>query len=276
MVRNHQKTPKLKPLLEDVPPGFYVDAAWLVARKIDRKSIHDYAKRGWLESVVRGLYRRPFTSAEDPGSRTSWVIPVLSMQWLMHYDVHVGGKTALAVRGHTHYLNLGERETIFLYGSDIPTWLKRLPTRHVFKTRTRALFGGDTAGIEKLSNRNGFTDSRWPLTVSSPERAVLELINELPNKETFDTVDTLFQGLANLRPKRLHELLMLCNSIKVKRLFFVFADRHNHAWRKHLDTGAYNLGSGPRGLIKGGRMHPVYRIAVPEAYVSTEGVDDGP
>ena len=64
--------------------------------------------------------------------------------------------------------------------------------------------------------------------------------------------------------------------IKVKRLFFVFADRHQHAWRKHLDPQAYDLGSGPRALVEDGRIHPVYRIYVPQDYVPDSGDDDGP
>ena len=52
--------------------------------------------------------------------------------------------------------------------------------------------------------------------------------------------------------------------MKVKRLFFVFADRHQHAWRKHLDSSGIDFGSGPRALVKGGRIHPTYRIYVPE------------
>jgi len=282
MVKNHHKLEKLKPLLNEVPPGFLVDAAWLVARKIDRKSIHNYAKRGWLESVVRGLYRRPFLSGANEEASVSWTIPVLSMQRLMKYDLHVGGKTALNVHGYAHYLNLADRETVYLYGENIPTWLKRLPTSHVFVTRTRGLFGDHNAhlGVEETTNiadaKLGY--SHWSLTLSTPERAILELINELPQKETFDSVDTIFQGLTNLRPKRLDALLSCCKSIKVKRLFFVFADRHQHAWRKHLDPQTYDLGSGPRALVKDGRIHPVYRIAVPKDYAPTtdHGDDDGP
>ncbi|MDE0047059.1 MAG: AbiEi antitoxin N-terminal domain-containing protein, partial [bacterium] len=51
---NHQRTSRLKPLLDAVPPGFMVDTPWLRARGIDSKSIHDYVARGWLERVVRG------------------------------------------------------------------------------------------------------------------------------------------------------------------------------------------------------------------------------
>ena len=59
MVMNQQKTPRLKPLLDRVPPGFMVDTPWLRGQGIDPKSIHDYVARGWLKRVLRGVYRRP-------------------------------------------------------------------------------------------------------------------------------------------------------------------------------------------------------------------------
>ena len=61
MVMSRQRTPRLKPLLDTVPPGFMVDTPWLRAQGIDPKSIHDYVARGWLERLVRGVYRRPAT-----------------------------------------------------------------------------------------------------------------------------------------------------------------------------------------------------------------------
>jgi len=38
----------------------------------------------------------------------------------------------------------------------------------------------------------------WPLTLSSPERAVLELMDELPKRESFHQVDMLMEGLTSL------------------------------------------------------------------------------
>ena len=70
-----------------------------------------------------------------------------------------------------------------------------------------------------------------------------------------------------LRPELLMKLLQACRSVKVKRLFFVFADHHPHAWRQYLDTSHIGLGSGPRALIDGGKLHPVYRIAVAASHL---------
>ena len=53
-------------------------------------------------------------------------------------------------------------------------------------------------------------------------------------------------------------------------LFFVFADRHDHPWRKRIDPQAFDLGSGDRALVRGGKIHPSYRIMVPEDFVKPE------
>ena len=62
----------------------------------------------------------------------------------------------------------------------------------------------------------------WKLVLSTPELALLELLDELPAHETFHQVDMLMQGLTNLSPRRLKKLLLDCKSVKVKRLFFFF------------------------------------------------------
>ena len=55
---HQQRQERLKPLLDDLPPGYVADAAWLTARGIDRKSILQYERRGWLEKLARGVYSR--------------------------------------------------------------------------------------------------------------------------------------------------------------------------------------------------------------------------
>jgi hypothetical protein len=102
------------------------------------------------------------------------------------------------------------------------------------------------------------------LALSTPERALLELLDELPERETFHQVDKLLEGLANLSPRRLQKLLNDCHSVKVKRLFFFFADRHGHAWLKKLERARIDLGKGKRMLVRGGKLDPTYEITVPE------------
>ena len=110
------------------------------------------------------------------------------------------------------------------------------------------------------------TQDRYPLTVSTLERALLELLDQLPDHESFHQVDVLFEGLNNLSPRRMQGLLESCRSIKVKRLFFFFADRHPHSWTDRLDRGRIDLGKGKRQLVPAGRYVSAYAITVPEDF----------
>ena len=271
MVMNQQKTPRLKPLMDRVPPGFMVDTPWLRGRGIDPKSIHDYVARGWLKRVIRGVYRRPLPEGAQGADETSWEISLLSLQWIMKYAVHLGGESALDMAGYAHYLSLGGRSRVQFYG-EVPSWLKRLPMQTEIVMRRRTLFGDDPVGIDEAGLETGSIGAsvevwRWPIKASSPERAILEALNELPHRASFESLDKIFEGLVSLRPKQLKALLSACRSVKVRRPFLVFADRHDHGWRKYLDTSKIDLGSGPRALVEGGKLHPTYRIYVPEAFV---------
>ncbi|PQA86324.1 type IV toxin-antitoxin system AbiEi family antitoxin [Hyphococcus luteus] len=276
-----QRQERLKPLLDDLPPGYVADAAWLVGRGIDRKSILQYEQRGWLEKLARGVYSRPDTH-RDVSAASDWRRLVLSLQRVMGYEVHVGGRTALSLHGFEHYLSLGaEAVPIYLYGN-VPSWLARLPNADRFETRTLSLFGGSKTGVDGVDDEKQSSPPQRRLNdlmVSTPERAILELLNELPADESFHNADMLFEGLVNLRPRLLEALLKECRSVKTKRLFFVFADQHDHTWRQHLDPDDFDLGSGPRALVEGGRLHPRYDITVPPELIGdmqNPEPEDGP
>lgn len=210
-------------------------------------------------------------------------MPLISIQSIMGYGVHLGGLSALEFHGYSHYLRPGGDPGIYLYG-EVPPWFGRLPVKTQFIVQSRSLFGNDTTGIEneddelaaETDNDSGPTVSpwRWPIKISSPERAILEALHGLRSEAGFDNLNMIFQGLTTLRPGNLASLLRLCRSVKVKRLFFVFAERHSHSWLKYLDKSAVDFGSGPRALVKGGKLHPIYRIYVTEELLpSSESIE---
>jgi hypothetical protein len=272
---NGRNDQKLKSLLQAVPPGFLVDSRWLVARQFSRSSVHDYVRRGWLQHVAHGLYRRPLQAESIPGQDApDWQVLVLSLQRVMNYPVHVGGMTALRQRGYAHYLRLSGSEPVFLYGERIPSWIDKVSANARFMCRRLKLFSGSALGIDDDGSEDQKKSSaapwwNWPLRASSPERAILEALDELPDHESFHALDVTFESLTTLRPRKLAALLTECKSVKVKRLFFVFADRHAHAWRKQVQPDAFNLGKGDRALVQGGKLHPRYRITVPPEYAAS-------
>jgi Transcriptional regulator, AbiEi antitoxin, Type IV TA system/Transcriptional regulator, AbiEi antitoxin N-terminal domain len=251
---------KLNRLERDLPEGLIVDAAWLTARGYSPSLRNQYVASGWLEKPAHTVYRRP-------RGTIGWEAVIISLQMLMHERLVVGGRTALELQGYSHYLAKAFSE-IHLYGPKRPpAWLDvlKLDTRFVAHNSAR-LFperAGDFPSPDDTVSLP-WGQWKWPLVVSCPERAVLELLDELPARETFHQVDKLFEGLTALSPRRLQPLLESCRSVKVKRLFFFFADRHGHAWLKRLDKSAINLGSGKRKLVDGGKLDPTYQITVPE------------
>ena len=271
-----QTEDKLKNTLEALPQGFFVDSAWLEAHNVSRFLTQKYVKRGWLERVHRGVFRRPAPNSSKSNT-LDWKTCLLSMQHIMDYKLHVGGISALALQGHSHYLRLGNQESVWVYGDDVPNWLSKLPLNAKLETRSLSLFSEPDLGLnDQDDQRNPASASLpwdWILTISTPERAILEALDELPDHESFHNLDMVFESLANLRPRRLTKLLKSCKKIKVTRLFFVFADRHDHSWRKRLDPQEFNLGTGDRALVNGGKIHPRYRIMVPEEFVKAEAGD---
>ena len=92
---------------------------------------------------------------------------------------------------------------------------------------------------------------------------IVELCDEPPSAALIYEVDALMQGLTTLRPRLLGTLLGQCRSIKAKRLFLALAERHHHAWWDHLHPDRFDLGSGKRVLVQGGRLRPTYQITLP-------------
>lgn len=267
------RSDKLKTILEAVPAGFVVDAPWLEKQGVSRFLTRKYIESGWLERVERGVFRRP---APQPVA-LDWQTCLLSLQHIMNYPVHAGGSTALGLHGYSHYLPLGMSPPVWLYGSVIPSWLARIELDAPLVSRGLGLFSDPGLGLTMSKSGHAHVlPWGWALRISTPERAILEALDELPDHESFHNLDMVFQGLATLSPRRLSALLKCCRKIKVRRLFFVYADRHKHAWLERLNPDEFDLGTGDRALVKGGRIHPRYRIMVPSGFVPTIGEADGP
>jgi hypothetical protein len=271
-----QKHKTLNRLEDELPEGLVVDSAWLRKKGYSRQLQNHYVATGRLEQPVRGVFRRPY-------GELSWQQAVISLQTLLLKNpLTVGGLTALELQGYAHFLSQHQTK-VHLYGpAKPPAWLSKLTlgVRFVYhnseklfrnnpvKLGTTSL-NWDVAKNALAGGDGSFTMQPWgqwdwPLTLSTAERAVFELLDELPARETFDHVDNLFGGLSNLRPDRLKKLLHDCKNVKVKRLFFFFADRHKHAWLNLLDKKEFDLGKGKRLLVKGGKLDPTYQITVPE------------
>lgn len=275
-----RKNEKLNQLQRTLPEGLMVDAAWLEDLGVSKSLRAKYLKSGWLERVARGLYQRPpgrLTFAR-PSDGVEWQRVVISLQDLMGQRIHIGGRSALELTGFSHYLPAAGMREVHLFSQvdPFPTWMNAVRVNTKWVTHlTLRLFGLEEQMVDGRMVRVGPVSSAsftfqhwghagWPLKLSTPERAALELVDQLPDRESFEQVDEMFGGLVSLSPRRMQHLLEACRSIKAKRLFMFYAERHNHAWFKKLDRSRIDLGAGKRAIADGGRYDPNYQITVPE------------
>jgi len=106
----------------------------------------------------------------------------------------------------------------------------------------------------------------FTVKISGPERAMLECLHLAP--KVFDFLDCyeVMEGLANLRPDLVTEMLQSCRSIKAKRLFLYLAEKAQHRWLDYVDRSAVDLGKGDRSVAAPGGVYVSrYKLVVPEA-----------
>lgn len=267
---SEQNGSKLNRLLRELGDADLASARWLRAQGYSSSLLARYVRSGWLVAPARGVYTNPRASLR-------WAGVVQSLQHREGLNLHVGGRFALAWRGHEHYLRLGSADVVTLYGPGrLPGWVAKLPIperllhcgRGPFPTTSMQFV--NEADDERLFE-NGLeleVDSN-PLgagiVMSSNERAILELCDEPPGTAQILEADAVMQGLSGLRPDQVSRLLQRCRSVKAKRLFLALAERHQHSWLARVSLESVDLGSGKRVLAPGGRLHPKYQITLPGA-----------
>ena len=92
----------------------------------------------------------------------------------------------------------------------------------------------------------------------------MECLYLAPKKQSLLEAYELMEGLNNLRPKLVQELLESCTSVKVKRLFLYLADKAKHDWLNYINLDTVDLGTGKRSVVSHGSYVDKYQITVPK------------
>lgn len=250
MTTNSDK--KLMNLLSNHIPGTVLLASWLEKKGISRDLQQYYLKSGWLESYGFGAFKRP-------NENIQWTGALNSIQRQTDLSVHIGGLTSIALQGLSHYVRL-EKEPLYLFS---PQYVK-LPRWFLNQEWSKQIIHVKTKFLPANSALFDYSQDGMKLQISSTERAILECLYQTPDR--FDMVECyqILEGLANLRPKILQELLENCSSIKVKRLFLYMASKANHQWLDFVDQTKIELGTGDRVIVKGGVYISKYKISIPK------------
>jgi hypothetical protein len=247
-------TSKINRLISQWPRGTVGAASYLNKLGFGHDLLVKYKKSGWTQSFGRGAYILYGDKVEWPGA-------VYALQTHLGLNVHPGGKTALELKGYAHYLPTGKGK-LFLYGKQgqvLPNWFKgeRLGV-DIVMIRTNLFPEGSQEGLSEFNER-GFA-----VEISSPERAAMEMLHLVPGKIGFEEAFLVMENLVSLRPEVVQRLLVMCRSIKVKRLFMYMAEKQEHSWALELDLSRMDLGKGKRMIIPNGKYDRKYRITVPK------------
>ncbi|MBU0489370.1 MAG: type IV toxin-antitoxin system AbiEi family antitoxin [Bacteroidetes bacterium] len=247
-----KKESYLKTLFKSLNSGTIVTTEWLKNTGISNDLIIYYLRSGWLESIGQGAYKKPDDVVEWPGA-------IHAIQYQNRTNVHVGGLSALELHGFSHYLRLSKQK---LYLFTLPNI--KLPKWFSSKDWNKEIFQKRTAFLPQKTGVKEFEKNNITIKISSPERAIMECLYLTPGEHDLAECYHVFEGMGNLRPKLLEELLVSCNSLKVKRLFLYMAEKANHQWFQFLKTEKIDMGKGIRMIVKDGTYIPKYLISIPK------------
>jgi hypothetical protein len=136
--------------------------------------------------------------------------------------------TALAWHGYQQ--NMTTEEKLILWGTKpegLPDWFsERFPSRY----SGRRLFrdAGKDLGLVTLPHSPG-----GPL-LSSPERALLEMLSEVGVHQTIEEARSILESLRQLRSRQLISLLDHCSQIKTIRLCVHWAEELQLPWAEKV------------------------------------------
>lgn len=251
-----KNTSKINRIIRHMPNGALLTNQWLQRHNITNKLAWWYVHSGWLGKVAHKLYKKS-------GGNIAWYDAVLALQQQLKLPVHIGGKTALQFLGKSHYVPVQTIRQFDLYETQkvkLPAWLNKIPEcQFRFRVSTRQLF------------KHGFAEGiiawqfhEFEIQISSPERAIIELLSNVPQQYTFEEAYLLMENLSRLRSEIVQTLLEKCSSVKAKRLFLYLAEQCQHEWLDELNIKKINLGVGKRKIGSGGIFDSKYKISIPK------------
>lgn len=196
-----------------------------------------YARAGWLRRLAKGVYTKPGESLE--------LHPSLIVLQRQIAGLHVGGKTALEWYGVRQYVS--QQSALHLYGwvtAKLPEWfVKHFPSEYhrkrLFKEKPESM-----PGVDRFENRDDAP------VVSIPERALLELLDEVGVRQPLQEAREIAEGTYNFRADMLMDLLKQCTSVKTVRLCLTLGRELSLPWRSKLDPAALPKGSARAWISK--------------------------
>lgn len=220
-------------LLSEMPRGSPLSTAWLQKWGLTSKQVARLAADGWLQRLGRGLYLLPGDVLNRDAS--------LAQLAKTTPGLHVAGKTALSWRGIRH--NLAFKEHIILWGDapgKVPGWFAASFPASYQATHLFDLTLAPSTGLAPLPA--GHPD----VLVSTPERALLELLSDVGKGQGLEEARHLVEGARALRLPVLEDLFAHLQRIKVVRLASTMAQELGLPWADLARRHSARMGGGAR------------------------------
>ncbi|MEQ8802781.1 type IV toxin-antitoxin system AbiEi family antitoxin domain-containing protein [Haliea sp.] len=225
-----KNTGKLNTLYTRLAPGSPLTSGDLATLGISADLAVHYVRAGWLLRLARGVYCRPNDELK--------LYPCLRLLQRKFAGLHVGGKSALDWYGVRQYVS--QQPMLLLYGwadGHLPDWFtERFPAQY----HRKRLFDESP---EDLLHAAPFERRESAPQVSSPERALLELLSEVGVRQPLQEARELVASTYSLRVKVLRELLQHCTSVKTVRLCLQLGREGALPWADKLDPDTLPTGS---------------------------------
>ena len=246
-----EKESKINTLLSSQPLGSVLCSSWLVDQGYSLDLQKRYKKSQWFDSIGTGALIRHADDVDYLGG-------IYALQTQLGLFVHPAAKTALSLLGKTHYLALSTKTAQLFGGSteSLPLWFKKRDWNLNIECKLTSFLPPEL-GLVEIEHKN------FKVKISSPARAVMECLYLAPKSQPLLEVFELMEGLNNLRPDVVQQLLETCTSVKVKRLFLYLADKAGHEWLSYIKLDRVDLGSGKRAIVSDGVYVSKYQITVP-------------
>lgn len=221
---------KLNTLYTRLSVGSPITSAQLAGLGISADLAVHYGRSGWLKRLARGIYCRP-------GEALS-LHPSLVVLQQQIAGLHVGGKTALEWYGVRQYVS--QQTVLNLYGwvtARLPDWFVQHFPGEYHRKRLFDETPEQMPGVGPFENRTGAPQ------VSMPERAFLELLDEVGVRQPLQEAREISEGTYNLRAEMLTDLLKRCTSVKTVRLCLQLGRELSLPWAGKLDRVVLPKGS---------------------------------
>ncbi|MCS0631219.1 type IV toxin-antitoxin system AbiEi family antitoxin [Telluria mixta] len=207
---------------------------------ITLRHINNLVQHGWLEPLGRGVYVRQGQE--------------LTFEHAMEYltrsipDLHIASMTAVKWHNGIHYVNKDVPTAV--WGTSTPRLPKWFMERFDCTYQVTQLFSPDMPrdlGLDALSATHP------TLYVSSPERALLEMIGDIGKKFTIEEVADVARNMQSIRLPLLNDLVGYTVRIKVLRILFRLARESRASWGDDVNnqvgrSDATARSTGTRGM----------------------------